>query len=164
MDEFVSRHYPVQEDMRFQRRSWAVERGGWIVLAVIALAGLTGVFGTGPLSWQHVSAGPLSVHYDRFQRRTRLAPFRFDITHSPGAEVTVKLDGGFARDFDVSSVEPQPVRSAAGPDGLTLTFAAQSGKASSIVIWAHSHHYGLTTITAAVDGGTRASFWIFVYP
>jgi hypothetical protein len=164
MDEFASRHYPVQEDMRFQRRSWAAERTGWILLALIAVAGLTGVFGTGPLSRQQVSAGPLTVHYEQFQRRTRLAPFRFDVTRTPGAEVSLKLDDAFARDFQIASIEPPPIRSATAPDGIALTFAAEPGKAGSIVIWAHSHRYGLTTVTAAVDGSAPASFWIFIYP
>ena len=44
MDEFASRHYPVQENMRFQKRSWIVERLGWLVLLAIAVVGLSGVF------------------------------------------------------------------------------------------------------------------------
>ena len=58
MDEFASRLYPVREDMRFQRRSWMVERAGWLVLTAIALAALTGVFGNGPLSTARAGAGP----------------------------------------------------------------------------------------------------------
>ena len=57
MDEAVSRKYPVREDMRFQRRSWALERVGWAVLALIAIAGLTGALGNGPASRAQASAG-----------------------------------------------------------------------------------------------------------
>ena len=163
MDEFTSRHYPVREDMRFQRRSWIAERAGWIVLAVIALAGLTGIFGTGPLSWQVARSGTLTVHYDRFQRRTRLAAFRFDVAHTTGPELTLTLGGGFARDFDISSIAP-PVHSVARANGLALTFTAQAGASSRIIIWAHSHSYGRATLTAAVGSSAPASFWVFVYP
>jgi len=164
MDEFASRAYPVKENMRFQRRSWMVERAGWIVLALIALAGLTGVFGTGPLSWQQVTAGPLTVHYDRFQRSSRLTDFRFVVARVPGAELTLRLDGAFARDFNISSIAPPPVRSSTGPDGLALTFAVTPGQTSTVDIWAHSFRYGLTTVTAAAGRAAPVSFHVFVYP
>ena len=88
MDETASRKYPVHEDMRFQHRSWALERAGWLVLALIAIAGLTGVFGNGPASWAHASAGSLAVSYERFQRATRTSAFVFDVTHQAGSDLT----------------------------------------------------------------------------
>jgi hypothetical protein len=50
MDEFASRRYPVQEHMRFQHRTWLIERIGWFVLAFIVLLALLGLFGSGFLS------------------------------------------------------------------------------------------------------------------
>jgi hypothetical protein len=164
MDEAASRDYPVREDMRFQRRSWLVERAGWLVLALIALAGLTGVFGSGPASWAHASAGPLTVSYDRFQRATRTTAFIFEVAHQDGGEVTLHIGAPFQRDFEVTSVQPAALRSRTGPDGIDLTFAAAGGGMSRIVIWAHARSFGLSRIDASANGGAPARLGVFIYP
>lgn len=164
MDEFASRRYPVQENMRFQRRSWIVERAGWIMLTMIALAGLTGVLGNGPLSWAHADAGPLTISYERFQRATRVSRFSFEVMPTAGPDLTLSLGESFQRDFEVTSIQPPPLRTRVGPNGIELTFAARAGAPSRIVIWAHSRRYGSQTITAAANGGPPVSLWLFVYP
>ena len=101
-DEFASRRVSGREDMRFQRRSWIAERVGWAVLIVLALIGLIGAFGTGPLSWQTASGGSLSVEYERFQRITRLARFTFDVRAQGGPEVQLHLNEAFQQNFEIS--------------------------------------------------------------
>lgn len=164
MDEFGSRQHPVNENMGFQRRTWAVERAGWLLLAAIAVAGLSGAMGNGPLSWGRATAGPLTVHYERFQRATRLAEFIFTVAPASGGEVTLRLDAPFQRHFEFASIQPPPLRSSAGPDGVALTFATEPDAVSRIVLWAHSRHIGPSRIAAAADGGAPATFRIFVYP
>ena len=164
MDEFASRHYPVQENMRFQKRSWIVERVGWLVLTAFAIVGLSGVFGNGPASWTHARGGALAVSYERFERATRTASFTFDLAPAPATERTLHLSAAFQRDFELTSIQPPPLRSTTGRDGVDLTFAAQAGAAGRVVIWAHARSYGLSSITAALDGGPSVPFWVFAYP
>jgi hypothetical protein len=164
MDEFASRKFPVREDMRFQRRSWMVERAGWMVLVLLALIGLSGAFGIGPLSWQTASGGSLEVEYERFQRITRLARFTFTITGQSGPELRLHLNEAFQKNFEVSNIQPQPSRSTTGADGIDLAFAADDASKGRIVIWAHSRRYGVSDITARLGGGAPLSFWVFVYP
>jgi type II secretory pathway pseudopilin PulG len=164
MDEFASRKFPIREDMRFQRRSWIVERAGWALLVVIALIGLSGAFGIGPLSWQTAKGGSLSVEYERFQRITRLARFTFNARGQSGPELQLHLSDGFQKNFEVSNIQPQPARSTTGPEGIDLSFATNGADAGRIVIWAHSRHYGVSDITAQLGGEPPVSFWVFVYP
>jgi len=164
MDEFASRNLPIREDMRFQRRSWIVERVGWWVLVLLALIALSGAFGIGPLSWQTARSGSLTVEYERFQRITRLARFTFNISGQTGSESRLHLSEAFQKNFEVSDIQPQPARSSSGPDGLDLTFATDGANAARIVVWAHSRRYGVSDITARVGSEAPASFWVFVYP
>jgi hypothetical protein len=164
MDEFASRHYPVEEDMRFQRRSWVVERGGWVLLALIAVAGLTGVLGNGPASWGHTRAGSLDVTYERFQRATRVSAFVFRARPDTDGDLKLRLSPPFQRNFELTSIQPPPLTSRSGADGIELTFAADAGAESRVVIWAHARSYGLSRIAAAADGGPPAAFWVLVYP
>jgi hypothetical protein len=164
MDEFASRQSPVREDMRFQRRSWIAERIGWTVLLILALIGLSGAFGTGPLAWQTASGGPLSVEYERFQRATRVAQYTFNVRPQTEPELRLHLSGDFQRNFEISKIQPEPARSAAGEDGMHLIFPTDGANAARIVIWAHSRRYGASEITARAGQETPVSFWVFVYP
>ena len=111
MDEFASRDYPVKEHMGFQRRMWVVERTGWTVLAVIALLGLTGLFGSGWLSEATASNTALSVDYERFERATRLAQFTFHFAPGAAGERHLRLNAAFRKNFETSTVQPAPARS-----------------------------------------------------
>src|SRR4029079_12532418 len=77
MSEFQSRNYPIKEDMDFQRRSWTVERAGWLILGVVMVAALVGLFGYGPVSKAHLNGNDLKLSYERFQRSTKLATYVF---------------------------------------------------------------------------------------
>lgn len=164
MDEFASREFPVHENMRFQKRSWIVERAGWGLLILIVLVGLTGALGIGPLSWQTASGGSLTVEYERFQRITRLARFTFDAKGQTGPELRLHLSEAFQKNFEVSDIQPQPARSTAGPDGIDLSFATNGASDERVVIWAHSRHYGRSDIAVRLGGEAPLSLWVFVYP
>ena len=58
----------ISQDLTFQRRSWIVQRVGWVMLALLILAALGGLFGPGPLSRARAGPhdGPLWVEYQRF--------------------------------------------------------------------------------------------------
>jgi len=164
MDEFASREYPIREDMRFQDRFWRWERAAWLILILLAAVGLSGALGVGPLSWEKASAGPLTVEYERFQRVTRLSKFSFDIAEHSASDLRLHLNAAFQKNFEISSIQPQPSHSAAGADGIDLTFAGEPGREGRIVIWAHSRHYGVSRLTASAGGGEAARFWVMVYP
>jgi hypothetical protein len=164
MDEFASRQYPVQEHMAFQRRTWIVQRAGWLVLALISLAALLGMFGGGILSKRTVGNVALTVEYERFERLTRLAQFSFRFAPAQNSERRLHLSRSFQDSFEITSVQPPPLRSAAAADGLDLVFATAPSAASQVVIWAHSRNYGSIRIDARADDGPPVSFHVFVYP
>jgi hypothetical protein len=162
MDELTSRKYPVREHMRFQRRLWVVERAGWLVLALIMLLALLGLFGTGVLSNATVSAGSLTVEYDRFERATRVSQFIFQFAPSPNGERRLRLNRVFQDNYEIASIQPPPAKSSA--DGLDLTFSAPAGSPARIVIWAHAQGFGSTQIEARADDEPPLTFWVMVYP
>ncbi len=164
MDEFASRQFPIREDMAYQRRFWTVERAGWSVLVLLALIGLSGLLGTGPLSWAKASRGSLSVEYERFQRATRVAPYTFEVKPQTGPELRLHLSGAFQRNFEISKIQPEAARTAVGPDGMDLFFPAGGGDAARIVMWAHSRRYGTSDIAAQIGSEAPVKFWVFVYP
>lgn len=162
MSELQSRHYPIQEDMKFQRRSWTIERLGWIALGLFLLIALAGFLGDGRTSERTVGKPPFTVQYDRFQRLTKEARYIVQIDGGGAGERQLLFDPGFQRDYEIASIEPRPARSSAGPDGLDLRFDAPAG-GLKVVIWTHPRRFGTANVTLR-SGGDSVSLWSLVYP
>lgn len=162
MNEFASRDYPVKEHMRFQRRMWVIERAGWAVLVLIAALGLAGLFGSGFLSQGKIEGGSLSVAYERFERASRLSEFSFRF--APGqSERTLHLNGDFQRSYEITRIQPEPVRSEASGEGLSLTFAVPSS-GGTVVLRAHARSYGISRIEVGADNAPPLAFSVMIYP
>jgi hypothetical protein len=164
MDEFASRQYPIQEHMAFQRRTWIVQRAGWLVLGAIAIAAILGLFGGGVLSERTATGPGMNITYERFERVTHVAQFTITFTAGPGGERRLHLGRAFQKSFEISSIQPTPLRSAAAADGLDLTFAAASGNTSQVVIWASPRSYGTVHVSARADDNPPLDVHIFIYP
>ena len=164
MRERHDRNYPVLENMRLQNAFWASERATWIVLAVILLIALSGVLAHGPLSKSTVTDGGLSLTYERFQRATALARFNARILVSYGDEASLTLSAPFADSFQIADIEPRPLRSSAGPQGLEFVFQAPTTGELSVVLWAHPRSFGRFDLGAAAGPEGRVAFSILVYP
>jgi hypothetical protein len=160
----AARDYPVLENMRLQNAFWAWERATWVVLAIILLIALTGLFAHGPLSERTVGDAGLSLTYERFQRVTALARLTARISVSSGDEASLTLSPAFADNFQISDIEPRPLRSTAGPGGLELVFQAPAAGELSLVIWAHPRSFGYFDLSAAASREGRVAFSILVYP
>jgi hypothetical protein len=164
MREQDSRDYPVLENMRLQNAFWAWERTTWVVLAIIVLIALTGLLAHGPLSERTAADAGLSLTYQRFQRVTALARLTARISVPSGDEASLTLSPVFADNFQISDIEPRPLRSTAGPGGLEFVFHAPAAGELSLVIWAHPRSFGFFDLFAAAGPGDRVAFSILVYP
>jgi hypothetical protein len=158
----------VAEDSGFQRRSWRVQRVGWVLMALLVLAGLAGLLGSGPLS--HAKAvhedGVMAVEYQRFARW--MAPTQIKVHFGPQAvrdgEVRIWLDRRYVEKTKIEPVVPQPQKVEVGPDRLTYVFAAQAAPGPGTVAF----HLEFTTF-GLVEGragvaGAEIGFRHLVYP
>jgi hypothetical protein len=166
MREQADRTYPIHEDMRFQRRTWIVERLGWGLLGLLACAALAGLFGHGPLGTVTANApgNTLSIQYERFQRVTRLARFTFTLDAAAGDPAVLQLSPSFQQAYEITSVQPAPVRSSAGADGLQLAFAPSGIGNVAVVVWAHPRQFGRLDLQARTATGDPTRFPVLVYP
>jgi hypothetical protein len=77
----------ISQALKFERRSWKVERIGWAIAAAILLASLLGLLGRGPLSKATATSSDKSL---------TLKYHKLDRCHAP-VEFEVRVDGRFAR-------------------------------------------------------------------
>ena len=165
LSEQADRRAPIAEDMRFQRRSWLIERVCWTLWLVVVVATLTGLFSHGPLSGSvAAAANGLSVGYERFQRETRLEHFTVTVPAPNGNEVAVRLNRAFGEAYNIETVEPQPIRASAGRDTIELAFAPASGQGLVAWIGARPRRWGLFELAVAVAGEAPATFRVLIYP
>ena len=78
----------VEDLPSFQRKEWRIQRIGWVAWALVLLAGMLGLIGSGPLSSTSSSATDesLTVRYDRFLHYHQ--PTTFEVTLHPGVIYT----------------------------------------------------------------------------
>jgi len=158
---------PIQEDLRCQRITWAVERWGWAVMAGLILAAMAGFFG-GSTSRAVVTdgTGRLSVTYAHFQRL--LAPSQIKIIVAPdGANMLDLLfDKDLIESIEISNITPAPTASRLDARGLLLEFEvnAVSDASADITISGLPIAMGSVRGGIGLPGHAPATIKIFVYP
>jgi hypothetical protein len=158
----------IFEDHDFQRKSWAVQRYLWTVMALVVLLGLLGLFGTGPLS--NTSAGnegsPLVLHYNRFGRQRSPSKLVADMRPgTAGNEARLWLSAEFLAGMEIEDIEPQPERVEAGPDRSALVFRLVApGTPTRVTISMRPETLGQIRGHVSVDDAPALRFAQFIYP
>lgn len=160
--------FDLSQNLRFQRRSWIVQRVGRALMALAVLAALLGLLGPGPLS--KASAGEeerLEVEYDRFLRQqgeNRLT-VKLGPGSAPGEEARVWLDARYMQDNELQAVVPEPERVEATEERVVLVFAlARPGAGLEAVVDLQPRAIGPVRGAIGVAGGPTARIAQFVYP
>ena len=104
------RDIDVQDDLRFTRGSWTVERVGWGLLAAFLVAGFLGLLGPGLFS-RATAHGPLTVEYERFSRLQNEEEIRVRLL--PGTR-SLWVENRFLAAVRITSVTPEPESVKAG--------------------------------------------------
>jgi hypothetical protein len=159
----------VDEDMAWQRRTWAIQRIGWCAMGGLVLTALTGVFGYGLLSWEQASdpAGLLRVEYERFQRQGAEFTLRVDVapeatTHDA---VPLRVSGTFLDAVEVKGIVPEPREARSLGGDVEYVFPmAQPSRAATIRLALKLREVGSHSAEIGLGGREPARFTQFVYP
>jgi hypothetical protein len=158
----------IEQDEAFERRSFTVQRAGWIVLTVIVAAAAAGLLGSGPLGKATaVAPGAFTVEYERFTRYQ--APQTLQIHLQPAVtgrrEVRVWMSRVFLDSSKIETVIPSPVRIEGAADRLYYVFQmARPGDRLSVALHLQAEQIGLVDGHIGVDGGKDVAFKQLVYP
>jgi hypothetical protein len=160
----------VAEDMDAQRRNWRFQRIGSALMALVAVAGLLGLFGgVGPLS--RATAGdqeaPLSItEYERFLRlgKPTTLQVRLDASATTGGEARVWLSREYIQSIQLQEIDPLPERVEAAPDRYVYVFDAAADRPTTVTFELEPDEMGPLQGRMGLDGGTSLTFGQFVYP
>ena len=106
-----------------------------ILVAVIIVAALSGLLGTGPLSSGRLlfTGKPLEVSYERILRKTVATQMTFKTTAPlETKEVEIELPNKLTDEIDVVGTSPRSTAMRAEADGIVYTFALGDAKLGTI--------------------------------
>jgi hypothetical protein len=159
----------IEQDPALVRRMQTVQRVGWAVFALVVLAALLGLFGTGLFSKAGAGdpGGPLSVEYDRglrYQAREQLR-----VRLGPGAvrdgKARVWLSDGYLDRVQIRRIDPSPETVELGPGGQTFVFAARAlTEPATVMFYLEPEKVGPLSGEVRLDGGPALPLRQFVYP
>lgn len=160
----------IDEDLRYQRRAWIIQRVGWLLMALLILAALLGLTGNdGLLADGHAesSDGTLKIDYRRLARKASPSDIRISLQAEAieGDQVRLWVAQGFFDGFQVENVVPEPESVAVDDERVLYTFAV--GEVSdSIAInfnieW---QQVGSASGQIGLEGGPTVALDAFVFP
>lgn len=159
----------LDEDLRFQRRQWQLERGAWVAIAGLIAYALAGGFGGGgPLSTtEAVSAdGSARVHYERFARQLTPSNVEITVRQPPdGRPAQIHLSGEYLSSVAVKSTVPPPDTSSAAENGYLFAFKRLPGAGEiKIELQLEPQKIGSAEGWLTVNNGERLAIKQFVFP
>jgi hypothetical protein len=160
----------IEEHLPFQIRSWRMERVGWAVMLTLAVLGLLGVFGRGPLSDARVESpdARLSLHYERFTRRGSASVLEVEFDHVRSEDDslgTVWFDREFLDGLQIHGITPEPAESESDGDRLVFSFhRSESGARTTVMFDVVAERIGIQWGVIGAGSGPGVRFRQIVYP
>jgi hypothetical protein len=159
----------LDQDLPFERKTWLIQRIGWIVMLVAVVAGLLGLFGRGWLS-QATAGGPgnpLRIEYERFTRHsspTQLT-LRLAAGAAPDGKARIRFSKPFLDGIKVEDVHPHPDSVEAAEAHVVYVFrVAHPDKPSTITFQIEPEDYWSRQGDAGIEGKEPVRFSQFVFP
>ena len=157
----------IQQDLEHERRAWLVRKIGWTILSLFLLAGLAGLFGSGPLSPATASGPGLRLEYDRFVRST--APQELKLHLGPPAtsrpKIRLWVDRRYLESQQIESIVPEPESMEAGSDRMVFVIPMEElGAPTAVTVHLQTQRAGSFEGRVGVEGGGALRFHQIVYP
>jgi hypothetical protein len=139
------------------------------VIALILLAAIVGLFGSGLLS-QTVAGqrnSALWVEYDRFWRMQSpmFVRLHFGSKAIHHGQAHIWLSRSYLEDMSIQYIMPQPLSEKTGPQRVAYAFAAaEAGNPTAATFNMQPETFGSVSAGAGLRGGREVSFTHFIYP
>jgi hypothetical protein len=169
----------IEEDPRFQRREWRVQRVAWLVFALIIVAALAGVFGRGPLSSASVSGAGLRLDYERLARWRTPQTLTIQLTGDDAAAGphVIWISRDYLEGVEIERITPEPASERLSPGRVefhfnqiivgasTATAAARPAEAPPTITFSLlATARGRRSGSLGLNDGPPIEFWQFIMP
>jgi hypothetical protein len=154
------------EDLAHERVIWKLQHFAWGLFALIGVAAVAGVFGSGPAARAKAQNASLSVEYERFLRYQASSTLKLHVSDGAGSALpAVWLAKDFVDNLEIERIYPAPEQVKVGPDRFIYVFnVAQTNGTVTIAFHFKPDGYGRTRGRVGLVGGSEVGFEQFVYP
>lgn len=166
-NDWQSRNVPVQEDMKWQRIEWRLQKVGCVLLFLFVIAGACGFFSKGFISEQQISAtdNRLTVEYERFGRRESTMDMTLQLQQLRGERYQVMISADEMDLFQIQTLQPQPDESWSNKNQLILSWQRRPHQTSATVwLSLQPKTVGRFPLQVTLDNQSRVAFSPFIYP
>jgi len=153
--------------MRWQRIEWRFQYVGYVVLFSLVILGTCGLFSKGFLSERQMTSadGNLRVEYERFGLRDSNMNLTLRMDKLRGPHFTLSISGEEMDNFQIQSLQPQPLSARSENNQLILTYAVNRQQAAATVWLAvQPKTYGRYPVTVTLNNSSDVHFTQWVYP
>jgi hypothetical protein len=157
----------IEQDLEFQRRSWTIQRIGWMIMGAALVAALLGFFGRGPFSHDRVGgpSDPVQLEYERLVQYESGSTLTLRLQPPGGKIASVWIDRDYLTRVHLDGIVPAPERTELSSDRVTYLFAVSpSDQPVVITIRVRSQEIGTIHGRIGVAGGEALPFRQFVFP
>ncbi|HMN67567.1 MAG TPA: hypothetical protein PKC28_03420 [Bdellovibrionales bacterium] len=109
----------IQDDIRFQRKTWIVQRVGWILLCVVVVLAFLGFTGPSELTTAKITDANLKLEFPRFARQE--TDFAVKIELGPGSD-RIEISNELLEKINIVEVAPFPRAQIATKEFTVLVF------------------------------------------
>lgn len=165
-DEYASRIYPVQENMRWQLKEWRLEKWGSRGLIVLVILALLGAFSDGWLSQKTIAnaAGTLRVEHQRVVRSMSDENLTIRVKSVAGVPTILTLGQDFMDNFAIQSLQPHPLITRANQHEMILSWPAGDNKEQALWLTVQPQSAGHFISTIRLNGAEPVSLDQWVLP
>jgi hypothetical protein len=134
----------IEQDPRFQKLDWSLQRAFLVAAAVLLLLAAAGLFGDGPLSRRRMMSGDLTITHERFARQSHDTELSLRL-HEPmnpsspadqpaeNTSIVLDLRGWLLTDAEPPTFLPEPRSQAAIPGGTRYEFDRTGGSGFELI-------------------------------
>jgi hypothetical protein len=159
----------IAEDFEFQKRSWVVQRFGWGGMAILSLAGLLGLLGSGLAS--QATKGQTSdrmwLEYERFERFQSPVELKVHVKGDSGktGSVTIWFDRDYLEKLQLQQVTPEPEKVEVAENHLVYTFrTVKPNQENTFTFYFETQKFGLLSGSIGLERDQNIKFSQFVFP
>lgn len=157
--EVVKHDLELDEDLRLHKKSWVIQRVGWVLLLVFVVAAALGLFGDGVLGKQKSKSGNATAEYDRFARYESETKI---LLESPDESInTLSLSQTYVEGMRIVRILPEPEINSGDGDDILYRF---NGDHRLVTVYVRPESPGSIRGKLAVNGNSPVNIFHFVYP
>ncbi|HYO83304.1 MAG TPA: hypothetical protein VES20_18005 [Bryobacteraceae bacterium] len=159
----------LNEDLEHERREGRLQSIGWVAVALLLGAALSGAFGGGALSSQVAGqqGSDIRVEYERFERRHRESRLQVHLAPTAARDGVARLwiSRGFLDSVSVDGMHPEPRDRVLSADRIVYAFPMSSRPdASAVTLLFRPEKVGPLKSSVGIVNGPELHLWQFIYP